>query len=78
MDEQKHELPSTRKKEQRLLAADHLLSMNYNVNSGPRKDTDPVRPRESDADSDAELQDQDPGETQRRNQGDEQEDPLAA
>ena len=42
------------------------------------KNVNPVRPRDIDADAEADLQDQDPGETQRRNQGDQEEDPLAA
>jgi hypothetical protein len=39
---------------------------------------DPLRPRETDADAEADMQDQGPGEIQRRNQGDQKDDPLAA
>lgn len=50
------------------------------INAAPEnpEKTDVVRPREPDADAEAETQDQDPGETQRRNQGEQAEDPLAA
>lgn len=44
-----------------------------------RRDTlDPVRPRGGDSDAEADSQDQDPGQTQRRLHGDEKDDPLAA
>lgn len=56
--------------------------VNINQNSDPDAakgvTVDPVRPREPDADAEADSQDQDPGETQRRNQGFQEEDPLAA
>jgi len=43
------------------------------------KDTGGSEPsRDKDADAEADMQDQEPGETQRKNQGDKKDDPLAA